>query len=83
MNDQPMNDKLRCNLATITRKVLRQVCVYEYIKTDSKSGELDYKQLCNVRNLAGPYKRNLMVQHPCVWRSHLCMIDTRQGSTFE
>ena len=29
MNDQPMNDKLRCNLATITRKVLRQVCVYD------------------------------------------------------
>ena len=66
MNDQPMNDKPRCNLATIARKMLRQVRVYEYIKTESKSGELDYMQLCNVRNFGGPYKRNLMVQHPCV-----------------
>ena len=38
MNDQPMNDKPRRNLATIARKVLSQVRVYEYIKTDIKSG---------------------------------------------
>ena len=37
MNDQPMDDKPRCNLANIARKVLRQV--YKYIKVDSKSGE--------------------------------------------
>ena len=37
MNDQPMDDKPRRNLANIDRKVLRHV--YEYIKIDSKSGE--------------------------------------------
>ena len=37
MNDQPMDDKPRRNLATIARKVLRHV--YEYIKVDIKSGE--------------------------------------------
>ncbi len=57
MNDKPMNDKPRRNLATITRKVSRQVHVYEYIKVDSKPGELEYMQLCNVSNSEGPYKR--------------------------
>ena len=37
MNDQPMADKPRRNLANIDRKVLRHV--YEYIIVDRKSGE--------------------------------------------
>ena len=35
MNDQPVDDKPRRNLANIARTVLRHV--YEYIKVDSKS----------------------------------------------
>ena len=37
INDQPMDDKPRCNLATIAGKMLRRV--HEYIKVNSKSGE--------------------------------------------
>ena len=50
MHDKPMHDKPRCNLATITRKASRQVHVYEYMKVDSKPGELEYvfMQLCYV-----------------------------------
>ena len=32
----------------------------------AKPGELEYMQLCNVRNSEGPYKTKLMVQHPCI-----------------
>ena len=50
----------------------------EYIKVDSESDELEHMQLqailhsyantqfCSVHNSEGPYKRNLMVQHPCI-----------------
>lgn len=41
-NDQPTDDKPRRNLATIAQKVLRHV--YDYVKVDSKSGELEYMQ---------------------------------------
>ena len=63
LNDQPMDDKPRRNLATIPARCKD---MYEYIKVDSKSGELEYMQICSVRNSEGAYKRDLMVHHPCI-----------------
>ena len=62
MNDQPMDDKPRRNLATIARKVLRHV--YEYIKVDSKSGQLEYMQFCSVHNSEAAVKLSSIDELP-------------------
>ena len=72
MNDQPMDDRPRRNLANIARKVLRHV--YEYIKVDSKSGGAWItwvKMVQVVRTL----KHILMYSNTC--NSHAAEIDLR------
>ncbi len=49
------------------------VHVYEYIKVDSRPGELEYMQLCNVSNKEGPSKSIELLNMHVMSASIICL----------